>query len=133
MAEGFARARLGELFEVFSAGIEKHGMNPHAMRVMEEAGVGIGAHSSKTLVELGDQEFDFVVTVCGHAHESCPVFPGDAVVVHRGFEDPPKLAADLLGEEEILDCYRRVRDEIDAYVQALPAELAARHEQAGRA
>ena len=78
MAEGWARALKGDVVEAYSAGIEKHGMNPHAVRVMAEAGVDISKHYSKTPAELGPVEFDYVVTVCGHANENCPIFPGKA-------------------------------------------------------
>jgi len=93
---------------------------------MAEAGVDIGAQRSKTLADLrasGQTEFDLVVTVCGAAHESCPVFPGRTKVIHRGFDDPPKLAKAAKTEEEALTCYRRVRDEIKAYVESLPETL----------
>jgi arsenate reductase (thioredoxin) len=123
MAEGWARARQGDEFEVYSAGIEKHGLNPNAVRVMQEAGVDISGQTSNTVEELGDVELDFVVTVCGHADQNCPTFYGSAVVIHRGFDDPPKLAQTAATEEEALNHYRRVRDEIRAYVLRLPKEL----------
>lgn len=122
MAEGFARARWPQGWEVASAGIETHGLNPSAVRVMAEAGVDISQHRSKRVEDL-DGEFDFVVTVCGHAQETCPVFPGSAQRLHQGFEDPPRLAEGLEGEAA-LDCYRRVRDQIAAWVERLPAALA---------
>jgi arsenate reductase len=106
--------------EAFSAGIETHGLNPRAVKVMAEAGVDISEHVSKTVEDLGDIEFDYVVTVCGHAHEMCPVFPGRATAIHKGFDDPPKLAEGAATEEEALGHYRRVRDEIEAFVQCLP-------------
>lgn len=123
MAEGWARALKGDVLEPYSAGIEKHGLNPNAVRVMAEAGVDISGHSSKLLDSLRDVKFDFVVTVCGHAHETCPWFPGSAKVIHKGFDDPPKLAKSAASEEEALDHYRRVRDEIKAFVQSMPANL----------
>ena len=123
MAEGWARALKGDVVEAYSAGIEKHGMNPHAVRVMAEAGVDISRQYSKTLAEIGPVEFDYVVTVCGHANENCPIFPGKAKVVHVGFEDPPKLTKDMPDGEEKLAVYRRVRDEIRAFVGKLPAAL----------
>ncbi|MFA6236850.1 MAG: arsenate reductase ArsC [Bacteriovorax sp.] len=119
MAEGFARHFYEDKFEIYSAGIEKHGMNPRAIKVMKEAGVDISNQYSKTLNELGPIMFDFVYTVCGHANELCPVFPGRAVVKHVGFDDPPKLSAGLVDEEEILTHYRRVRDEIKNWIQNL--------------
>ena len=119
MAEGWARHLKGDQIEPYSAGIETHGLNPDAVRVMAEAGVDISGQRSKQVGELREIEFDYVVTVCGHAHESCPVFPGKAKVVHVGFDDPPRLAADALTEQERLAPYRRVRDEIRAFVESL--------------
>jgi SAM-dependent methyltransferase len=121
MAEGWARHLHGNRIDAYSAGIETHGLNPRAVRVMAEAGVDISAHRSKTVADLGGVEFDLVVTVCGHAHEHCPLFPGRTRVVHAGFDDPPRLAANAPTEEEALAHYRRVRDEIRAFVGALPA------------
>lgn len=123
MAEGWARRLGGERIEPYSAGIESHGLNPHAVAVMAEAGVDISAQRSKLLDELDGVAFDWVVTVCDDAHESCPVFLGEARVVHRGFDDPPRLAAAAPDDEEALDCYRRVRDEIRDFVAALPESL----------
>lgn len=118
MAEGWAKHFHGDELEVYSAGIEKHGLNPNAVKVMAEAGVDISGHQSQKLDEL-DVEFDIVITVCGHAHETCPVFPGQAKVIHQGFDDPPKLAKDAKTEDEALAHYRRVRDEIKAYCKDL--------------
>ena len=123
MAEGWARHLKGDQIEAYSAGIETHGLNPRAVQVMAEAGVDISGHRSKHVEELRGVEFDYVVTVCGHASEHCPVFPGKARVIHVGFDDPPKLAADAATEEERLAPYRRVRDEIRAFVEALPERL----------
>jgi arsenate reductase (thioredoxin) len=125
MAEGWARHLKGEVIEPYSAGIEKHGMNPHAVHVMSEAGVDLSKQDSKTLDEIGPVPFDFVVTVCGHANEHCPIFPGKASVVHVGFEDPPKLTRHLADGEEKLAVYRRVRDEIRRFVETLPDALTA--------
>jgi arsenate reductase (thioredoxin) len=123
MAEGWARHLKGDVIEAYSAGIEKHGMNPHAVKVMAEAGVDISMHYSKTPAELGPVELDYVVTVCGHADEHCPVFPARTRVVHVGFEDPPKLTKQLSDGEEKLAVYRRVRDEIRRFVEGLPGSL----------
>ncbi len=123
MAEGWARALKADAVEAWSAGIETHGMNPDAVRVMAEAGVDISAQHSKRVEDVLDVPFDWVVTVCGHAHETCPRFPGTARVVHVGFDDPPKLARGARTEEERLAPYRRVRDEIRAFVETLPAAL----------
>jgi arsenate reductase (thioredoxin) len=123
MAEGWARHLKADVIDAYSAGIETHGLNPHAVKVMAEAGVDISNHRSQHLDEFKDIAFNYVVTVCGHAHESCPVFPGKTKVVHVGFDDPPRLAKEANSEEEALNCYRRVRDEIEAFVQTLPASL----------
>lgn len=123
IAEGWARHLKCDDIEAYSAGIEKHGLDPNAVKVMAEAGVDINGHQSKTVNELPAREFDYVVTVCGHANENCPFFPGKSKVVHVGFDDPPKLAADAESEEEALGQYRRVRDEIRAFVETLPEQL----------
>ena len=123
MAEGWARALRGGRIEAYSAGVETHGLDPKAVRVMAEAGVDISAHRSKNVNEVMDVPFDYVVTVCGHANETCPMFPGKAKVVHVGFDDPPKLAKDAKSEEEALAHYRRVRDEIRAFIERLPEAL----------
>ena len=120
MAEGWARHLLGDRVEPYSAGIEKHGLNPRAIEVMAEAGVDISKQWSKTLTELGPVPFDYVVTVCGQANERCPVFPGKTKVVHAGFEDPPSLTRDMPDGEAKLAVYRRVRDEIRAFMESLP-------------
>ena len=117
MAEGFARALKADSINAYSAGVEKHCLNPRAVAVMAEAGVDISGHESKLVSELPpDVTFDWVVTLCGAAHDTCPVFPGSVKKVHVGFDDPPALAANASSEEEALDHYRRVRDAIREYV-----------------
>ena len=123
MAEGFCRHLKGDLVLPMSAGIEKQGLNPRTVEVMREKGIDISGHHSKTLDKIDTGALDYVVTVCGHAHETCPVFSGNAKVVHRGFDDPPALAMGAATEEEALIHYRRVRDEIEAFVLALPGWL----------
>jgi arsenate reductase len=124
MAEGWAKALKADEFTAWSAGVETHGLNPLAVRVMAEAGVDISGHASKLTSDLPeDVDFDYVVTVCGHANENCPYFPARTKVVHIGFDDPPALAKNLTDEADILDAYRRVRDEIKAFVQGLPGSL----------
>lgn len=124
MAEGWARALKGDVIEAYSAGIETHGMNPNAIKVMAEAGVDITGQHSKKVDELAGVPFDVVVTVCGHANETCPMWLGQkARVVHVGFDDPPKLAKTAKTEEEALGHYRRVRDEIRVFIATLPASL----------
>jgi len=126
MAEGWTRQLKGDVIEAYSAGIEKHGLNPCAVKVMAEAGVDISKHHSKTPEEIGPVHYDYVVTVCGHANENCPVFPGKTKVVRVGFEDPPKLTKHLPDGEAKLTVYRRVRDEIRRFVESLPGALTAR-------
>jgi arsenate reductase len=123
MAEGWARHLKSDVLEPYSAGIEKHGLNPHAVKVMAEAGVDISRQYSKTTAEIGAVQFDYVVTVCGHAGENCPVFPGKAKVLHAGFEDPPQLTKEMPDGEEKLAVYRRVRDQIRTFVETLPNSL----------
>lgn len=123
MAEGWARHLKSDCVQSYSAGIETHGLNPNAVKVMAEAGVDISAQQSKHVRELSEIAFDYVVTVCDHAHEHCPFFPGKAKVIHQGFDDPPRLAKTAASEDEALEHYRRVRDEIRAYVESLPASL----------
>ncbi|MGB7326054.1 MAG: arsenate reductase ArsC [Rubripirellula sp.] len=116
MAEGWARHFHGDAIEAYSAGIEAHGMNPNAMKVMAEAGVDLSSQSSKLASTLADVPLDLVITVCGHADENCPVFLTQTKLVHVGFDDPPKLAKEAGDEKEALDHYRRVRDEIRDFV-----------------
>lgn len=124
MAEGWARHLRGAEIEPYSAGIEARGLDPRAVRVMAETGVDISAQRSKCVGALGDMVFDGVVTVCGYARASCPLFPGQTKVIHAGFDDPPRLAQGAQSEEEALAPYRRVRDEIRAFVERLPDALA---------
>ena len=123
MAEGWARKLLPPTFSVYSAGTRKHGLNPLAVQAMAEVGVDISGHESKTVGELGDIVPGTVITLCGDAHETCPVFPGKARVVHHGFDDPPTLAVDAASNDEAMEHYRRVRDEIRDFVETLPAWL----------
>ncbi|UIJ38659.1 arsenate reductase ArsC [Desulfobaculum bizertense] len=123
MAEGWTRALKGNEIDVWSAGIEKHGLNGTAVQVMAESGVDISGHESKLVSELPKVLFDVVVTVCGHANENCPYFPGSVKRIHAGFDDPPRLAQDAKTEEEALEAYRRVRDEIRAFVEKMPKNL----------
>lgn len=133
MAEGWARHLKADVIEPYSAGIESHGLNPHAVRVMAEAGVDISGQRSKTVGDLGDVTFDHVVTVCGHANEHCPIFPGKAKITHAGFDDPPTLTRSVPDGEEKLGVYRRVRDEIRAFVESLPGALVPPGYHGGRA
>jgi arsenate reductase len=114
---------VGHVIEAYSAGVETHGLNPHAVKVMAEAGVDISSHHSKHVDELRHIVFDYVITVCDNARETCPVFPGSAKQMHRRFDDPPSLARHAATEDEALSPYRRVRDEIRAFVESLPDAL----------
>lgn len=117
MAEGWGKALLSDAYDFYSAGIEKHGQNPNAIKVMAEVGVDISAQESQTTDELPIAEFDYVITVCGHADEHCPYFPAKTKIIHHGFEDPPKLAKEFSEEEKQLDCYRKVRDDIKLFIE----------------
>lgn len=123
MAEGWSRALRGSLIDPSSAGTAPTGMNPLAVRVMAEAGVDIASQTSKHVDELRHLPFDFVVTVCDSANESCPVFDAGTRVVHVGFDDPPRLARGARDEDEAIAHYRRVRDEIRRFVETLPDAL----------
>jgi len=124
MAEGWARQLKSDVIEPYSAGIEIHGLNPNAVKVMAEAGVDISGHKSKHFTKLKDIDFDYVITVCDDAYEKCPVFPGKAKTIHVGFDDPPRLAKAAKSPEEALNIYRRIRDEIRDFVKRLPDTLA---------
>jgi|GEM_PF-16372 len=120
MAEGWARALKADSIEAWSAGTDPGEVNPMAVRVMKEAGVDISGQKSKHVESLMHVPFDVVITLCGDARDTCPVFPGDAKVVHRGFDDPARAEG---SEEEILSFFRRVRDEIRDFVETLPASV----------
>ena len=124
MAEGWARHLKSDVIDAYSAGIQTHGLNPHAVKVMADEGVDISGQISKNVNDLIDVPFDAVVTVCGHAHETCPAWLGKKTrIVHVGFDDPPKLAQSAKTADEALNHYRRVRDEIRAYIETLPQAL----------
>ena len=115
MAEGLLRAMGGGRVEVASAGTEKTRVNPLAIEAMRERGIDIGAHESKTLERFLDEPWDHVITVCDHAHESCPIFPRAAHRLHWSFEDPSHAAGT---DEERLPVFRRIRDEISERIRA---------------
>ena len=123
MSEGWARHLRGDQIDPYSAGVAPHGLDPLAVRVMAEAGVDISRHTSKHLNTLLHLPLDYVITVCNNAAESCPVFPGNVRKIHRSFQDPPALARTAQSEEEALGYYRRVRDEIRAFIETLPESL----------
>lgn len=128
MAEAWTRHLKGDLYEVFSAGIEAHGLNPNMVKVMAEVGIDVSSQTSDLVSSYLDAGLDVVVSVCGHADENCPTLPGKVRRVHKGFDDPPKLARELAAkgasEDEQLEPYRRVRDEIRAWVETLPGGIA---------
>lgn len=123
MAEGWARSLHGDRLEPYSAGTAPGRVDPRAIQVMGEAGVDLSAHRSKHVQELDDVDFDWVITVCDRANESCPIFPGKVHRLHVGFDDAPRLAAGAVTEEQALAHYRRVRDEIRAFVETLLGTL----------
>jgi len=123
MAEGWARHLKGDAIEPYSAGVNPKNLDLRAVRVMKEAGMDISNHQSKHVRAMMNIDFDYVVTVCDDARESCPVFPGRAKIFHHSFEDPPWLARRAKTEEEALSQYRRIRDEIKKFVQTLPEGL----------
>lgn len=122
MAEGFCRHFHSDKYECFSAGIEAHGINPYAIKVMQEIGIDISSQQSKTVSELPVSDFDFVVTLCGHADENCPCFPDCVKKIHIGFEDPAKLAQNV-PENDKLAIFVQVRDEIRQMIEKLPEFL----------
>jgi len=122
MAEGLARHFLGDRLRPFSAGVLKTMVDPLAIEVMAELGIDISNHYSKTIAELPNQDFDLVVTLCDHAKETCPYFPGK--VIHVGFPDPPSLSAKIFPREKRLPIYRKVRDQIKDFVlNQLPRQV----------
>ncbi len=123
MAEGWTNAQQGEIFQAFSAGVKKSSVDPLAAEAMAEVGIELSEHYSKLIEELPEVKFDYVVTLCDHARESCPIFFSDAEKIHKGFDDPPYLARDAASREEALEHYRRVRDEIREFVLSFPQGL----------
>ena len=112
IAEGFLNTMYKDKYQAFSAGIIKTNVNPYAIEVMKELGIDLSKHYSKKIEDLKEKKFDFVVTVCDKAHESCPFFPSEKVV-HKNFDDPTNFEGSL---EEIIIEYRRIRDEIKNWI-----------------
>ena len=123
MAEAWTNHLKGDQLDAYSAGVAPEEMDPRAVKAMAEAGIDISGQKSKDIDALGDKEFDYVVTLCDHAKESCPFFPAKTRLIHRGFEDPPQLAVNAENEREAMSHYRRVRDEIRAFVEKFPQSL----------
>ena len=117
MAEGWAHQLKRDSLQPYSAGTHPKAVDPLAVQVMREAGVDISAHKPKHVNDLLQMPFDYVVTVCDAASEACPVFPGTAKIIHRGFDDPPALAKRASGGDDALAIYRRVRDEIREFIE----------------
>lgn len=116
MAEGLLRHDGGDAFEVQSAGVQASSVRPEAIQAMREIGLDISGHRSKSVVEFIGQDFDYLITVCDNAKETCPIFPGKAMKLHQNFEDPPPPGA--RGAEETLAIFRRVRDEIREWLRS---------------
>ena len=123
MAEAFTRHLKGDQIEALSAGVAPKGIDPRAAKAMSEVGIDISNQGSKSLDQVIHEQFDYVVTLCDNAQRTCPSFPGTTTVIHVGFDDPPKLAATARDEGEAMLHYRRVRDEIKAFVESLPESL----------
>lgn len=120
MAEAWTRHLLGDRFDALSAGIAPHGVDPHMVTVMHEAGVDITRQHSKSITDIETQHSDLVVTVCDKAAAACPVFPDALRTLHHAFDDPPRLARTARSADDTLQTYRRVRDQIRDFVETLP-------------
>jgi arsenate reductase (thioredoxin) len=120
MAEGLLRHDAGERFEVASAGTRPSRVRPEAIAVMRELGIDISGHRSKSVDEFAGQKFDYVLTVCDNARETCPIYPGHANRLHHSFEDPAAVEAATGSDDERLAAFRRVRDEIRKYLRDFP-------------
>ncbi len=123
MAEGWVKGLKNDILEADSAGIEKHGLDPKAVKVMSEVGIDISKQKSKVISELAKKDFDYVVTICNDANKKCPIFPGKAKRLHHGFDNLSILARKMKSEEEALTVYRRVRDKIRAFIDNMPNNL----------
>lgn len=123
MAEGWLRLLHNDSYEAYSAGIDPHGLNPLAIKAMAEIDVDISTQTSDHIDDYLNSGIDYIFTVCDNARESCPYFPGEAKIIHQGFEDPPALAKDVVDEDEALRHYRRVRDEIRDFVVDIAKHL----------
>ena len=119
MGEGLLRQECGERFEVFSAGTHPSRVRPEAIKVMQEIGIDISSQRSKSVDEFAGEQFDYVLTVCDQARESCPIYPGHGQRLHRAFPDPAAVQG---SEAERLDAFRKVRDQIRSYLQYFPAQ-----------
>lgn len=123
MAEAWTKSLKGDQFEAYSAGVNPKGVDPRAIKAMAEAGIDVSGWKSKDVDSFGNMEFEYVITLCDNAREACPYFPAKTRLIHKGFDDPPKLAENIADEEKAMAHYRRVRDEIRTFVEAFPAGL----------
>jgi arsenate reductase len=120
MAEGWAQHLKGDVVDVYSAGIRPIGVSSRAIKTMAEAGVDISMHTSKSIDDLGGVDFDYVVTLCDNAAQNCPVFPGKAKVIHKPLKDPYCATG---SEEQVMAEFRKVRDQIKAFIETIPTSL----------
>ncbi len=133
MAEALTNSLKGDFIEAYSAGVDPKGVDPRAVQAMAELGIDISGQKSKSTDDILDMDidFDYVITLCDSARKSCPAFPARIAVLHVGFDDPPKLAAGAASEEEAMEHYRRVRDEIWDFVLTLPESLEQKGQNSG--
>ena len=131
MAETWTRYVKAGVIEPYSAGTQPKWIDPRAVKAMAEVGIDISGYKSKSVLDLPDMEFDYVITFCDDAQQACPFFPAKTAVIHHGFEDPPRLAEGARNEEEAMTHYRRIRDEIRAYIETLPDALSGETHQGG--
>jgi arsenate reductase len=116
MAEGLLRSMFGDKYEVFSAGTEPSGVNPNSIEVMREIGIDISSHYSKNVKDFINEDFDYVITVCGGARETCPFFPVGKKQLHKDFEDPSSFSGT---KEEVLSKFREIRDNLKEWIEEL--------------
>ena len=120
MAEGWAQHLKSDVIDAYSAGIRPIGVSSRAIKTMAEAGVDISTHTSKSIDDLGDVDFDYVVTLCDNAAQNCPIFPGKAKIIHKPFKDPYFATG---SEEQVMAEFRKVREQIKAFIETIPASL----------
>ncbi len=123
MAEAWSNLLKSDLIEAHSAGVDPKGVDPRAIKAMAEVGLDISFQKSKSIDDVMEMDFDYVITLCDNAQKSCPAFPARVAVLHVGFDDPPRLAVGAATEEEAMAHYRRIRDEIKDFVLTLPESL----------
>ena len=119
MAEAWTDLLQSDIIDTYSAGVKASGLNKNAVKVMAEKNIDISKNKSKNIDEYKNINFDYIITLCGHAHETCPAVFSKSKIIHKGFDDPPQMAKKFTGKEEKIDCYRKIRDEIYEYVKSL--------------